>query len=419
MSTKIEIVPVVPFEDGVAAGKDFGRRALKGALEKLLKNRYLRQTLGAMSRRELAAYVMSRLGTVPDYSRYPELEDIYPERLDFLRGFAEGAGCTLQQAAVYDYVRYRTETDTWYFSHQELDSSALQSGAGCSGVLLIGPDGVLGSHSAESLPPAPRPEGYRFRTPLLHGKWAARKPVIPKKLVLRRPPTGYIESWGVTNEKGVAGCAGVSCSTHLDEPIEDTWPIGPVPLLRFARDVEHLAELYRRYTLHNWSRASMVWADVHGNGMVVEKSFRRIGIRMLEGSALWCTEGYWHDPEMHAFQRTRRLEYIRKAGKHLGSGDMQYFTDCAVRFTRIGELCNEPLGGGYKHMNRIVTDHGTFPRAVCRHGGPDTAPYDRTVTMACSITDLTHNRSYGRKWIPWKKFPCQVPWEVTEYPPHP
>lgn len=184
-------------------------------------------------------------------------------------------------------------------------------------------------------------------------------------------------------------------------------------------DQGHLAELYRRYTLHNWGRASQLWADVHGNAMVVEKSFRRIGIRMLEGFALWCTEGYWHDPEMNAFQRAKRLQYIQKAGKHLGAEDMQYATDCAVRFTRIAEFCHQNHGRGYKHLNRILTDHAPFPRAVCRHGGPDTALYDRTVTMGSSFKDLTHNRTFSRGWVPWKKFPCEVPWKATQYPPLP
>jgi len=419
MATQIEIVPVVAFHEGVAAGQKLGRQGLKRALNRMLALECLKHTLGAMSRTELRRYAMMRLHTEPDYARYPELEDLYPERLDFLRGLAEGAGCSLQQAVVYDYVSYRAEIDSWSLSVHDLENPGHIDRGHCSGVLLVGRDGVLGAHVGDSKPEQPKPKGYRFRPPPAHGKWMACKKSSPRKLVLRKPRTGYIESWGVANEKGVGCCGGTSCSTLLDEPIEDTWPIGSVPLLRFARDVEHLAELYRRYTLHNWGRASQVWADSRGNGMIVEKSFRRIGIRMLEGAALWCTEGYWHDPEMHAFQRARRLEYIRKAGKHLGAGDMQYATDCAVRFTRLAELCHEPLGHGYRHMNRIVTDHAPFPRAVCRHGGPDTAPYDETVTMGVGINDLTHNRALRRSWVPWKKFPCEVPWQVTQYPAPP
>jgi hypothetical protein len=195
--------------------------------------------------------------------------------------------------------------------------------------------------------------------------------------------------------------------------------VGRVPLLRFARNIEELAQLYHRYTLHNWGYASQIWADVGGDAIAVEKSFRRIGIRRLEGSVIWCTEGYWHTPHMRQYQRAKRLEYIEKAGKHLGAEDMQYFTDCAVRFTRMGETCHEPLGFGYEHMSRVLTDHATFPRAVCRHGGPDTAPYDTSVTLVSSMTDLTHNRAFTRGWVPWKKFPCQVPWTVTQYPPIP
>jgi len=415
VATRIKIVPVVPFEDGVAAGKALAGK-LGGATEKLLAHETVAETLGAMSRKELHAYVMDRLQTEPDYSRYPELEDIYPERVDYLRGLAEGAGVRLEEAAAYDYVKFRVEIESW---HRSLQPPSRGTGGGCSGIVMVGPDGVLGGQAQDSLPPEPKPAGRRFRTPPPHGKWMANRPVTPRELVLRRPRTGYIESWGVCNERGVAAVAGASCSTFMDEPIEDTWPIGRVPLLRFARDIEHLAELYRRYSLHNWNRSSSVWADSGGNAMVVEKSFRRIGIRMLQGHALWCTEGYFHDPEMHAFQESRRREYMRRAGLHDGSGDAQYFADCRVRFARIGELCHENWGRGLEHMNRILTSHAPFPRAVCRHGGPDTAPYDRTVTMAMSLTDVTHNRSFGREWVPWKRFPCQVPWRVTQFPPHP
>ena len=102
-----------------------------------------------------------------------------------------------------------------------------------------------------------------------------------------------------------------------------------------------------------------------------------------------------------------------------GSGDLQYATDCHVRFTHLGELCNQPWGHGYEHIRRVLTDHATFPRAVCRHGGPDTDPYDISVTMASGFVDFTHNRSFWRAWVPWKKFPCQVPEEVTQYPARP
>jgi hypothetical protein len=419
MATEIEIVPIVPYDDGMAAGKELGKQKLRKRTRELLNDKYVKDTLGAMSRAALGRYTMARLETEPDYTRYPELEDIYPERLDYIRGFAKGAGCTLEAAAVYNYVEYRVGIDTWSAWHQDIEWIVASSDGGCSGVCLVGPDGVLGAQSAESRPPVPRPKGYRFRAPAPHAKWMAKKPTAPEKMVLRRPRTGYIESWGVVNEKGLAGCAGTSCSTLLDEPIEDTWPVAGVPLLRFARDVEHLAEIYRRYTLHNWGRASQVYADVGGNAMVVEKSFRRIGIRMLEGPALWCTEGYWDSPGMNSFQRAKRLEFIEKSGRGLGAPDMQYATDCAVRFTRMGELCREPLGLGYKHMNRILSDHAPFPRAVCRHGGPDTAPYDRSVTMCSFLQDLTHNRTFRREWVPWKKFPCELPWTVTQFPPHP
>jgi len=411
--SQIEIIPIIPFADGVAEGKRLGRERVLQRTEKLLRSKYLKSTLGEMSRAEVARYVMGRLETPPDYGKYPELEDIYPERLDFLRGLAKGAGCTLEEAAVYSYAEYLENIERWWWSLQ-----AQPEPGHCSGVFFDGPDGVIGGQSAESKPP-PKPEGWNWRPPkpyagLKQSRTKYRNPP------LRKPRTGYIEGCGVGNEKGVAGFCGVSCSVWLDERIEDTWPIGHVPLLRFASTVREFAELYQRYTLHNWTRSNMIWGDITGNAVAVEKCFRRIGLRWVgPDRTLWVTEGHFESPEMFAYMRAKRLEYLEKAGKDLGAGDMQYAVDCHVRFTRLAELCHMPWGRGYEHIRRVLTDHATFPRAVCRHGGPDTAPYDRTVTMASGFSDLTHNRSFTRKWVPWKKFPCQVPETVEQYPDRP
>jgi hypothetical protein len=411
--SQLEIVPEASFEDGLAEGKKLGREAVLKQTADALADQHLRDSLGAMSRDELARYAMMRLETPPDYVRYPELEDIYPERLDLIRGFAKGAECSLEEAAVCRYVTYRREIESWYWSLQ-----LEREPAHCSGVMFHGPDGVIGGQSVESSPP-PMPKSYRWRAPKPYRGLKQLKTSRPK-LVLRKPRTGYIESWGVGNEKGVACFASVSCSVWLDEPIEDTWPVGAVPLLRFAADVRQLADLYTRYTLHNWSRANQIWADVSGNAVVVEKCFRRIGFRWIgHDRTLWCTEGHYESPEMQAYMRSKRLEYVRKAGKHLGAEDLQYATDCHVRFTRLAELCHEPWGRGYEHIRRVLTDHAPFPRAVCRHGGPDTAPYDRSVTMGSGFSDLTHNRSLRRDWLPWKRFCCERPEAVTLYPPRP
>lgn len=413
MPPTITIVPEDPCADGRAAGAKLGAKGVEKATRAALASKVLKDSLGAMSRQGLETYVVSRLETPPDYHAYPELQDLYPERLDYLRGFAQGAQVTLAHAAVMDFVEYRQSIGTWYQAYQ------LQRSPGhCSGVVLVGPDGVLGAHSAESLPLTPMPKGYRHRAPRPHKSRIAKTTAVD--LVLKRPRTGYIEGWGTTNEMGVGCVAGVSCGVWLDEPIEDVWPIKTVPLLRFARDIPHLDELYRRYTLHVWGRASQAWADIHGRGLIVEKSFRRIGTRLLEGpGAIWCTEGHFQTDEMSSFIRAKRIEYLARAGKTLGAGDMQYATDCAVRFTHIGELCEQPWGLGLEHMRRIISDHATFPRAVCRHGGPDTDPYDETVTMAQTIANLTHNRHHGRSWTPWKTFCCEALETVGQYAARP
>ena len=157
-----------------------------------------------------------------------------------------------------------------------------------------------------------------------------------------------------------------------------------------------------------------------GDAVAIEKSFRRIGVRPLGPSGtLWVTEGHFESPAMFAYIRAKRLAYIEQMGRDLGAGDMQYATDCHVRFTHLAELCHQPWGQGHEHMRRVLTDHAPFPRAICRHGGPDTAPYDQSITMDSWFSDLTHNCSYHRHWVPWKKFCCEVPEKVTQYPARP
>jgi len=150
----VTIIPANPFEDGKTAGKSLGKTGASKAITATLKDKLLKDNLGAMSRATLDTYVLSRLETEPDYTRYPELQDIYPERLDYLKGFAEGAQCTLTEAAVHDYVVYRQFIDNWWSS-----LNPTKEPGHCSGVIMVGPDGVLGAHSAESFP-EPKPKGY-------------------------------------------------------------------------------------------------------------------------------------------------------------------------------------------------------------------------------------------------------------------
>lgn len=130
---------------------------------------------------------MGRLETPPDYGQYPELEDIYPERLDFLRGLAQGAECTLEEAALYHYAAYRQHIEAWWWSLQVNPEPGH-----CSGVFFDGPDGVIGGQSAESGPPL-KPEGWKWRPPKPYAGLKQLKTKFPK-LTLRKPRTGYIES---------------------------------------------------------------------------------------------------------------------------------------------------------------------------------------------------------------------------------
>ena len=134
---------------------------------------------------------------------------------------------------------------------------------------------------------------------------------------------------------------------------------------------------------------------------------------------MWGTEGHFHHVAMGAYLAERRRAYGRQMGMHDAADDFQYGTDCAVRFMHIGELMHRPWGRGLDHLRQVLTDHSPFPRGVCRHAGPDTDPYDCTVTQHSSIFDITHNCAYERFWSPWKRFACEVSEVVTQYPPRP
>jgi hypothetical protein len=420
MAGSITIVHEDPYQDGVDAGKKMGGPALIAETKKFLAGKHLKHSLGSMSLASLHTFVMARLQTPIDENRYPELAELYPDRVDFLKGLAAGAGVSLTQAATWHYCQYRTEIDGWYWSLQPDGAGAPreEDKSHCSGVLMRGPEGIIGAHSIESTPP-PKPKGYKPRPPRPYKGTRILKPV-EKDLVLIKPRTGYISNWGTTNEKGVGCAAGVSCSIWMDDPILDTWPVHNPPLLRFASNIKHFAELYTRYTKHVWGRASQVWADTSGDGCIVEKSFQKIAIRWIENApAVWCTEGHFQSKEMSDFARDRRLAYLDRMGKHLGCEDMQFYTDCAVRFTRIGELCHMPWGHTEEHMRRVLVDTAPFPRGINRTGGPDTAAYDTTITMIQTMTQFTKNRHHSRSWEPYKKFVHEVPEQVTQYPARP
>ena len=414
MQNDVDIIPEQPFEEGVAAGRKMTGPELERRTRQALSDPLLCGDLGAMAGVQLTQWVMSRLETEPDYTEYPELQDVYPERLDRLRGLAQGAACSLETAAKFDCVLYLHEIREWTAAMNPLPRSG-----NCSGVLMLGPEGIIVGQSQESAPLTPRPSHYRYRPPAPYAG-LRQEPTQRAPAVVKRPRTGYVENWGTTNECGVGLIGAGSCGTWLDEPIEDVWPIKRFPLLRFARNVGELLALYDRYKLFNWGRSSEITADLSGDAAVIEHSFRRIGVRPLAGAhALWATEGNFEQDDMAAFIRARRREYGRQQGLHLGADDFQYEADCGVRFTHLGELAHRPWGRGMDHMRRLLTDHSPFPRNICRHGGPDTDSYDVSVTQCSTIFDLTHNRTHVRQWQPWEHFPCEVAEQVTQYPPRP
>ncbi|MAE60048.1 MAG: hypothetical protein CMJ49_01700 [Planctomycetaceae bacterium] len=397
-----QIIDECPFDDGVAAGRALGREALAGQTREWLDDPLLCDDLGAMSEAALARRIVGRLETEPDDGSRPELAEVYPDRVDYVRGVAEGAGCTIEQAALHDYVQYvRGIRDATAMMRPPLD------GGGCSGAFMVGPDGVLTGQNIDS--------GAQHRPPDFGVTESG-----PVELTLKRPRSGYICDWGLTNEVGLAAVgAGGSVGTWLDEPVVDVWPYKTIPLTRFARNVGELADLCERYRTFNPGRGTGVWADVTGAAVVVEESHRRVGIAHVEDDVAWATEGNFQTDSMSAYIRERRLAYVKSRGRHLGANDLQYATDCAVRYCHLGELTHRDLGRGMDHMRAVLTDHAPFPRAVCRHGGPDTDEYDQTITLQSTVRNLTTNRAYARMFVPGKKFCCEVPEVVMEYPPRP
>lgn len=398
---EIRIIDESPFNDGLDVGRGLGRAPLVDQTRAWLDDRLFRDDLSAMSESALMRRIIERLEAEPTDASRPELAEVYPDRLDYVRGLAAGADCTLEQAALYDYVQYAHEIRHW----SAIMHPTSEDGH-CSGVFMAGPDGVLTGQNIDS--------GVMHRPPDFGIKASG-----PVSLTLKRPRTGYIADWGLTNEHGVGQAVGGSVGTWLDEPIVDMWPYKQMPLLRFARNVHDLADLYQRYRLFNWGRGAGVWADLSGDAIVTEHSYRRVGIEHIHDRAAWATEGHFQTDSMSAYIRERRLKYVRSRGKHLGADDLQYAADCAVRYAHIGELVHLDLGRGIEHMRAVLTDHAPFPRAVCRHGGPDTDPYDQAITLQSSIRNLTTNRAHVRVFVPGDKFCCQVPEIVMEYPPRP
>lgn len=396
-----------PFEAGRQAGLKDGAERIR-AFNGVEVRRIHRRPGDPRSLSAFAGWALERLEARPDFQTFPELRGLHSDRVLHLRGLAEGGGVTRAEAALYSYLHFRHEIEALWNSLQIGSHPPLARA--CSAMIFSGSGVILGAHNADSVPEPPMlpPPGnvgpVRFR---VH----PQRRSTPRRMELTRPRTGYIERWGVTNEKGVLILPGLSCNTWLDEPIEDTWPVHQVPVLRFARSARHAAQLWQRYNRHQYRAGTFLILDRAGGAVAVEKTFRRIGLRFPDPRGYLCaTDGHFEEPDMHAYRFGRTADYVRRTGLGSGSIDMQYLADCHARYTRLCELGGQTVNRTVKTLAALMSDHAPFPRNLCRHADQP-GGYDQTVTMQQWIVDLAADRAYHRAWVPGRAFCCRQPWK--------
>jgi len=395
MRVQVCVVDERPYEEGVEEGKAMGAEKLREAIRSLRQDPLLRPTYGQMTDAGLGKLLDERMAATPDVGRFPELAELYPEAIDRLKGKAVGAGVSLQEAALHDYLRYRRDQIYWWRAYQGPPPEDTRAPAGCSGVILVGEEVWLG----KNVDAAP----VEYPTPKIKGD----------RVVVKKPRTGYAPL-PVVSEGGIAGSGGASVSTWMDEPQEDVWPHTRFPVTRFASSVAEVADLYQRYTLYLPGRGADAFVDRKGDAISVDKSYRRVGISKARHGMVWYTEGHFQSENMRQFLAERRAMFAEQFGITLGSYHNQYYADCAVRFANMGRLAELPLGRRYEHIRRILGDHSPFPRALCRHDGPDRADYDKTITLVSRTIDYARRTIYERFATP-DQFCCEEPDRVFEF----
>lgn len=394
MRVPVYIVDENPHEDGVLLGKALGPGRLRAETSALLNDELLQPTLGQTSDRELQTLLHGRLESAPDTTKYPELAELFPELVERLRGKAKGAGVSLAEVALHEYLGYRRNQIFWWRQFQAPPPEEIGLTDGCSGVVVVGDEIWLGKN-VDSLPSYPPPRNL-------------------DKVIVKKPRTGYA-CLPVRSEAGIANSGGASVSTWLDDEPADVWPfIDPFPITRYAATVKEVSELYTRYADYLPNRQSVCFVDKNGDSISVDNSFRRNGVSPGRDGLAWHTEGYFRNPEMKAFLAAKRDEFSRRFDISPASYHNAYYADCVVRFTNLGRLLELPGDRGYAHIRRALEDHSPFPRALCRHDSPDRPSYDKTITNVSRAVDYKNRTMYERYATPDRPC-CEQTDVVTEY----
>lgn len=84
------------------------------------------------------------------------------------------------------------------------------------------------------------------------------------------------------------------------------------------------------------------------------------------------------------------------------------YSSSSVRLNRASRLLRAKLGQvSVENLQAILRDHVNYPNSICVHGDPSDQPYERDITLASLIMDLTERVMWAAPGPP-----CQSEYEV-------
>ena len=316
-----------------------------------------------------------RMESSPSTTKFPETKGLPDLLVAERKGFLDGCGGGPRELA-FQY--------TWnFFATRRLNTR------------YIGFE-IFANHCTAVFIPSKKEGG------MLYGRTADDNPAIVKEVF--NPPKEGPDGKQRSFEDGVS--SSVLCD---EEPTEifpvNVWKIMPPD----CKKVQDKVEFLRHYN-EFWGPQNKILTDEDGNGVVIEKSNCRMGVRYSADGTVATTACSYLIPEMKAFKEERSRLSLEICGWDETSIDWLYWQGCNARYERLLKLTREAneRGATLDDVAHIVTDHAVpFPDRICLAGErfhPKQTDFNWTLFASASVLEGPNRRTLF--WHKESEKPC-------------
>ncbi len=314
-----------------------------------------------------------RINAVPDLIKYPELKGMQERIIEENRGIMDSVSLTYGEIAILRNYRYITNI---------VSPGPIYKGNDCTLVYFAdSSDGPIIGNNIDDWK-----ERIWQRIP--------KEPLIVKK---------NLKFWW----------GNVSAGIFYDEIPPEKFPLENRIFEVMEEHCENLkaaVEFLIRYKFFWGGQNAMIIEKKTKEGVIIEKSSCRYGIRKMENGTLYTTAMSFADPKMKEYLAGRRMERIIKKGEKWNESiEAEYWDGCDKRYENLARLVKEKSKNpSLKSIIEILQNHSPFPDCICLHGqGRTNIELDHTNYTIASIITLPMRK----KQIIWtcseKKFACQ------------